>query len=491
MGKALLLIVLGSGLILTKQLYSATEHEGKTARDQAVHQEQAIAREIANSAFNIGMGEIRAYGENVQDGANALNGANNAGRKGTHTSGRFAGGAYTVHAELTSGHSVRVVATGSYGAYQDAKTGETKYRAEYTMHDEYRVPVLQAREDGMVTVTLRESMAGYCSAVFYEAYKLDMPEGTVPEPVMLFPPGNRYRTADQMIDQTILVEAGTQMNFFIAVDKNCSLLLEVPVTECGVRKYVQEYEYDASKYDYVHYALDIEAGELDQAHEDIWGLVEQHPDDRQRWRIGWEDIHDVSWDQPESDAPAQSLQALKMLGYDKIGWPEQDTDLYRLLRDYANRPDFSDQTVEIEILPASASNYHGKQTAARAKQANCGETIDLPVVEDPPVVTDPEVVEDLEEIEDAIEEGTPVVTPDPDPELDALTTFACECTKNNTNDKTPILHRPPGNESNEQHLCLPTPAIDNAHMVNHNDIFPTCQVRQNIKSNNNSKKDKE
>lgn len=473
MGKALLVIVLGSGLILTKQLYSATEHEGKTARDQAVHQEEAIAREIANSAFNVGMGEIRAYGENVTAGAQALNGAQNSGREGTHTSGRFNGGAYTVRAELTSGHSVRVVATGTYG------------EAEFTMHDEYRVPVLTAREDGMMTVTLSESLAGFCSAVFYEEYKLDMPEGTVPEPIMLFTPGNRYRTENQKkAGQTIWVEAGTQMNFFIAVDKNCSLLSEVPVSECGVRDYVQTYEYDASDYDYVHYALNVRAGELDQAHEEIWGLVEQHPDDRQRWRVGWEDIHDTSWDVPESDNPLESLQALKMLGYDKIGWPERDADLYRLLRDYSTRPDFSDQTIEVEVIPASAPNFHGKQTSARAKQANCGETIDLPVVEDPPVVTDPEVVEDLEEIEDAIDDGAPVVTPDPDPEPDDLTTFACECTKNNTNDKTPILHRPPGNESNEQYLCLPEPAIDNAHMVNHNDVFPKCQVRQNIKSNN-------
>ena len=68
MGKALLVIVLGAGLVLAKQLYSATEHENRTTRNQAAYQEEVIAREIAHSAFNVGMGEVRAYGENVMSG---------------------------------------------------------------------------------------------------------------------------------------------------------------------------------------------------------------------------------------------------------------------------------------------------------------------------------------------------------------------------------------------------------------------------------------
>ena len=466
MGKALLVIVLGAGLVLAKQLYSATEHENRTTRNQAAYQEEVIAREIAHSAFNVGMGEVRAYGENVMAGVASLNGADNEGRSGDYDSGRFTGGSYEVRADLTSGHSVRVVATGRYGD------------AEYTMHDEYRIPVLTARRDGLVEVSFLQSMAGYCSAVFYREYTLDTPEGTIPEAIMLFAPDNRDRRTARPT-QTIWVEAGTQMNFFIAVDKNCSERVPTSYDECEVREYGQTYVFNPGDFDYIHYALDVEAGSLDQATEEIWGVVEQHPDDRQRWRIGWEDIHNTSWDRPDSEDPTHSLQALKMFGYDGVGWPDQDTWLYRLLRDYGNRPDFSDQVIEINVIAATDPEFYSKQEAARAEQAACGEDVDEQVTTEPASPVPPTVPAGEDDIEYGPEPGDDGYT------SEELTDFACSCTNNGAKDhKRAVLHRPPGNEANEHVICISVNAVD-THLNQHNDVFPTCEEGKKVKQNKN------
>ena len=474
MGKALLVLVLGSGLILTKQLYNTTLTEERTSKDQRAYQEEVIAREIAASAFNVGMGELRAYGDEIMAGALALNGPNNAGRSGTYSTGRFSGGEYTVRADPTSGHSVRVVATGRFGD------------AEYTMHDEYRVYVMIAERGGIVDVSFLESMAGYCSAVFLEMYTMDMEDGDVPEPIMLFAPDNRDRRTARPA-QLVWAEPGTQLNFYIAVDQNCSTRPSSSMSECDLREYAREYHYGMSGFDYIHRALDVEAGNLDQAHEDIWAFVEKRPNMRNVWRVGWEDIHNTSWDQPGSDDPVHSLQALKMFGYDGLGWPEVDGDGYRVLRDYGNRPDYSDQVIEVGVISPSDANYHGKLNQYYNTQDDCGEEHDE--VPDETINPDPTPDPDPDPTPDPTPDPgpTPAPTPDPTPEptpdpedddgdSDMYNEYACDCTRNNTrNNKNPVLHRPPGNESNEQLLCLPDPATS-THLRKHNDIVLNCRL---------------
>lgn len=463
MGKALLVLVLGSGLVLTQQLYSTQQNEQRTSRDQREYQEEVIAREIAASAFNVGMGEVRAHGEDVQVGARALNGADNAGRSGTYTTGRFTGGSYTVRAELTSGHSVRVIATGTFG------------EAEYTMHDEYRVYVMTVREPGIVDVSFLESQAGYCSAVYYQAYELGQPEGYEPPMIMLFAPDNRERGTRRPA-RLLWADGGTQLNFFIAVDQNCSTRPETTMSECRAREYARDNDLDLSDFDYVHKALLVESGNLDQAQEEIWAFVEQKPGKRNVWRIGWEDIHNTSWDRPDSNDPKKSLQALKTLGYDGVGWPDADGNQYRDLRDYGDRPDFSDQVIEVSVISQRDPSYQGKLSAYRAKQSECGEQEDeLPehATQEPVTNETPD-----EPAPDPDPEPEPSPEPDPEPEADdappptSYGEFACSC-KNN---KYPVLHRPPGNESNEQLLCLPYPAVV-THVWDrrHNDVLLTCR----------------
>ena len=492
MGKALLIIVLGAGLALTQQLYTAFVNESATGEDQVEYQQSLIAREIANSAFNLGMGVVRSYGDNVQRGSRELNGSLNEGRSGTFASGRFAGGRYEVRSEMLTGHSVRVVATGYFGKQVDPQTGEETWAAEHVMHDEYRVPVLIARTDGPINVSFLESQAGYCSAVFYQAYTTDMPEGFVPKPVMLFASDNRDRRTARP-SQQIFVEAGTQMNFFIGVDQNCSTRLPASTPECKVRKHAQDYTFNAGDFDYVHSALTVEAGKLDQAEESIWGITEQNPNSRQRWRVAWEDIHETSWDAVTSKDPTKSLQALKSLGYDGTGWNVADTKGYRLLKDFGSRPDFSDQVIEIEVISPQDPRFQSSQQTEREAREACGEPTAEIIEPEPTPSEEPSSPEEPTTPADpgsenpgsegpgseTGSEGGTTSGESTESTGDPMTDYACKCTKNNTNKKTPILHRPPGNESNEQLLCLPETAIE-AHRAQHNDIFPTCSVRREI-----------
>jgi hypothetical protein len=465
MGKALLVIVLGSSVALAFQLFSTAEGEKRTARDTRGYQEEVIAREIAHSAFNVGMGELRSYGNQVLDGARALNGPANTGREGTYTTGRFAGGSYTLLAEPTSGHAARVVATGTFGD------------ATVTMHDVHEVPVLEAPEGGILEVKFLESMAGYCSAIFYEAYTREMVEGEVPTPVMLFPLSNRERNFDPNDPDSkpirrIQVAPATQMNFFIAVKKNC-VPDERPICEQRAEAF------DPDDYDHVHRAFNVEAGALDQADETIWARVEPHPTSPYRWRIGWEDLHRPEWDDADSDDPEQSFQALKKDGYDGLGWlPDPDSD-YSLLDDFwlrdgkvndgqstSYRPDFSDQVVEVSLVPLSqAGDFIDLEEAEIAQQGTCGEPQDQAVID--PVTEEP------------APPAPASLVPD-----DELTEYACDCTKDGKKDKYPILHRPPGNESNEKLKCLPNSARLNGHMRNHNDVLLSCTASRTIRANN-------
>ena len=470
MGKALIIIVLGAGIILAKQLYNAHEGGNRTATDQRNYQEELLAREIATSAFNVGMGEIRGYGANVRQAVTAFNGPSNAGRTGTFTSGKYAGGKYTVRALLTSGHSVRLEATGFYGTYVDDK-GETQYRGEFMMHDEYRVNVLIPRVESLVNVQFIESMAGYCSAVFMQTYPPGTPEGARPEPVLIYSPDNRDRRTARPARE-IVVPAGTQMNFFIAVDQNCS---ERPPTmnDCQGRAYAADYDLALSQYqddgtgrsgatfDHIHYALELEAGHLEQAREALWGIVEQNPTDGQRWRLAWEDIHNKNWDRPNSTRSPESLQATKTYGYDGVGWPVSNSSGYALLKDFGGRPDFSDQVIEVTLTPTASSKGQERMADERAALTTCG----LPI---PPEMQPPPPTGGGTTTEPPPTTGGGTTT-EPPPETNGPT---CRCQGSDSGKKVALMHRPPGNESNEHVICISVNGL-NGHK-RHND-YEVCR----------------
>lgn len=343
MGKAALLMVLGAGMFVAYGTLSTQETSHHTAKTQASYEKGVLAREIARTGFNVAMGILRQHGDSLQYAVNLIN-------DGGYLEGESQGGVYRATANYVSGYSVEVASTGYFGG-EFAGNGQYKKGAVHVMEDNftYSVPTNpgHVQQCSRLKSTFIQSEAGFCSAVFMKRY---LPDGSEGEPEMLVAAGHNRNNSSHILGDTLL--AGTQLNFFIGVDENCS---EQPERH-GVRWQdydVENHEFDADDYDHVHYAFNLEEDDLFEIDEAVWGLVEQHPADNQKWRIAWEDQHRTDWDNPNTNDPRQSLQATKAYGYSGTGWPRTDSRGYRTLSDFGSQPDFSDQVIEIELEPVA------------------------------------------------------------------------------------------------------------------------------------------
>ncbi|MEM8598783.1 MAG: hypothetical protein AAGF99_02585 [Bacteroidota bacterium] len=340
MGKALLLIVTATALFGGASLYQTQESATETRRAQASYQEEVLAREIARSAYNVTVALARDAGADLDEALARVNGRTSAGLPDPfgRTTGSHQGGTYEARATLKDGHALDLHVTGVYG------------HASHTINEEHRIQVLTVKQPSTLTVEFIESMAGYCSSVWLERLipvetrqdgdpvDTDGDGYVALAPVMIFTPGNGRDGSREDFSETLAT--GTRLNFFIGVDKNCSEEGQFAAT------------YDASIYDHSHYALNDYEPYVTVTEESIWAMVEQHPTDDQRWRIGWEDQHRTEWDDPDlTKDRASSLQKTKIEGYDGLGWPANDAEGYRALRDYGSRPDFSDQVIEVTLTP--------------------------------------------------------------------------------------------------------------------------------------------
>ena len=381
MGKAILLIVAATSFLLARGMLSNKMTERETSGNQVEYQEEVLSREIARSGYNVARRVLESYGNGIAAGVNALN-----GHKGYYED-EHQGGVARVFATFVSGHTVELTSIGYFGGAFDDE-GVYRGGAVHIMGDSFHAksstcqgngcdsaviegpagqdyelpqPPLKANETSELEITYLESEAGHCSALFIEEY---LPDGTKTDPQMIFPAGHYNDNTSLSVNKT--VESGTQMNMFIGVDVDCSTRPGGPNGPSEADSYdVDSHVYDEDDYDWVHYALDVPAGSLDDMQEGEWSMTEQHPDDEQTWRIGFEDLHHPEWNNPESHDHTQSLQALKRFGYDGDGWPNMDGNGYRDLEDhwirsgYSNdgestsyRPDFSDQVVQVRLVPS-------------------------------------------------------------------------------------------------------------------------------------------
>ncbi len=459
MGKALLIMVMGVGLYISIGQMGTQETLFKTTSEQAEYEEEVLAREIARSGFNMAMGIARRNGANLSGAVNDIRNGRSA------MTGEHQGGTYSVEAWLSDGFSITIESTGTYGG------------AEYVMLDKYAMPVLLAQRCSQLDARFLESQAGYCSAIYLQRHPAGAEAADLPAPEMIFAAG--HNGDNNLVDVNKIIAQGTQMDFFIGVDKDCST--RAPGTS-GPRNYdVDSHVFSAGDYDHVHHALDIPAGSPELMSESVWGFVEQNPANVQKWRIAWEDLHYPEWNAPAITDPQQSLQALKRFGYEGRGWPQTDINGYRALRDYyrstypndgtsrAYRPDFSDQVVEVwltEIDPATAPDIC---TITLPEPPPGGGEPPLPPPPDPdPIPPPPDPVPDPDPI-------PPPPDPVPDPDPVPPPPVACACPGNGNNNKTvQIMHRPPGNEGNERLICVSINGWENGHRDTHND-YVVCQ----------------
>ena len=473
MGKAALLIAFGATLFVAQGMLSQNETERHTAKTQAGFEEGVIAREIARTGFNVAMGKLREHGNDLHAAIADIN--KHGGNR--YLQGESQGGAYRARVELKDGNTVQVTSTGYFGgefaeldsnaegwcqSTEGALANEYYSGACHTMSDDSSPlyeherpsgdPLTAKLECGRLDVEFLESQAGYCSAVYLQRTLPDTTGTLAPEaPEMLFLPGNN-RDGTTLTTVSKYIRGGTQMNFFIGVDKNCSTRSWATNVE-DFPEFTGTVS-NPSPYDHLHYALQEEVGGFGEMTETAWAFTEMHPEgvqqqdgtDIQLWRIGWEDQHITNWDDASSDDPRNSLQALKRLGYDGNGWPDANDRGYRALRDYGNRPDFSDQVVEVKLIDET-------DTSLCFPPEEEDETIAMDDPEpDPEPEPEPEVIEP---------------EPEPEAEEESETTANCQCPRGNNNKKVAVWHKLP-NQKRGREICISENAVP-AHLNNHED----------------------
>ena len=521
MGKALLIIVMGAGIVLARHALSGVETGMMSREDQLEYEEEVLAREIARSGFNVAMGIAREHPNSLDAAVAAIH--NSDGTVDTRMRGDARGGEYVVRAETLTGHVLRITSTGYFGGHwatDDAGNPVYKDGGTYTMSDNYRIRVLEVKQDGMLDTAFLASVAGYCSSVFMEEWYDDSLVATR----MIYPAGHNRNGATSA--SSFYVRAGTQLNFFIGVDQNCSEKLSSSTSTCEERTYMFEYDYDPSSSDwnYVHHALDVPEGAMSQADESIWALVEQHPGDRQRWRIAWEDIHNTSWDRPNGTNPRTSIQAFKIQGYDTDGdgvgngWQNRDSYGYRALTE--GGLDLNDQQIEVAIRPIrNEAARDSVWRVMRTERDACGITSNdgMPPEPDnvvchnnetrvikesalqahlnhgdtqgecpPPPENEVMVCHDgnsVMVVESQLSvhlghgdtQGACPAPPEPEPEEpeeEENEGLECPCSRQQLQShKVGILHRPPGNPSNERRLCIARRGWERGHRPRHDDVL--------------------
>lgn len=469
MGKAALILVLGTGLFLAYGAASRNETSIHTAQAQSSYEERVLAREIARTGFNVTMGILRDHGDDLQAGVQAINGALG------YMEGESQGGVYRTQARYRTGHSVEVISTGYFGgAFEgsDYRGGATYNIEDNFLYEVSRTP-LHVAQCSRLNMTFLMSEAGYCSAVYMQRR---LPGAAQPEaPEMIFAPGNHRSGADVPVEKILL--GGTQMNFFIGVKKNCQPYLEHGSWDRNnnwMTYAVDEHVFNASQYDHVHHAFENFGGSIDEMEESIWAMIEQHPENNQRWRIAWEDMHFPQWNRPNSTDVEQSMQALKAFGYDGNGWTRTDQWGYRRLEDHwirsggsdngnhtSYRPDFSDQVVDIVMQPFDGC---GQAAGGGEEPGDSPEDDESPIEpptddapsSDPPIFSSPDTPINQIREDQRFGDGN-----------------LCPCNRNSNNHKILIWHQEGGGSG--QAICINVNGW-NGHR-NHDRDFWMCDGR--------------
>ncbi len=388
MGKVILLLVtttvVGSSVLL---LQSSTNRLQSDTR-QVARQEEALAREIARSAYNLIISRARQLEAehtswSLTQLVDAVNGATGK------LTGQLNGGTYEAW--------IYPIGASSYGAVAIGRYGEASHQMG-THRVLQRVLEVPQNQPSQVKVTFLESVAGYCSAIYLQRYVPknnngmgNNPGGCDPsnpahgssceiqedielhgnnryvalEPEMIFPPGNNRDNASATT--TIVLNPGERANFILAVDKDCSMRGRTDIPAKGNRRY----------FDYLRDALVQSTDDFYQMQEGPYVMIQAHPVKPNTWRLAFEDL-----DFDKEFMGYDKLMDVKRYGYGDMkwevrrgaswgerdgkysyggrGWTRIDQWGYYETRDYymVNGkivPDFDDQVIEVEFIPAPAS----------------------------------------------------------------------------------------------------------------------------------------
>lgn len=396
MGKYILLVVAAVMAGSSMLMYQSQKTSLDTDQRQAERQEKIIARQIARTGYNAVLAEARVE-ENLDKKVNQI-----VQSVGT-ISGSYQGGTYEAWLEKISPTAYRAVSVGelesSVASIGTGGPSTVSHRIEESHKNNIMPPASTptVSDSSELQIEFKESMAGYCSAIFLQRLvpkdnnghgnnedgvdssnpgKSKEGEDTLCEdgtycddemhtgngngkfwklnPELVFVPGNDRDGAETHFED--IIYPGTRLNFILAVDADNS---------CEARG--EEITIDDPSIDYVRNSFAEDVGEFGKIHEAPYSLMQEHPSQPGVWRIAFEDLifeQKQLWDIKENGYPDwdhSNAWDKKDKTYGGNGWGV-DFNGYAELEDYGNVPDFSDQVIEVTIVPVGASG--GDETAS-------------------------------------------------------------------------------------------------------------------------------
>ena len=337
MGKYSLFVTLGVATVMSYISFQGEQTSLLTSKQEAERQGQLIARQISRTGYNT----VLAKGQALNDGDMTVEDI--VSSTGTVT-GSYEGGTYTSWLEKVSPYSYRAISIGRF----EVSGQKVTYRIGKGYGDAQTIDVPEIESPSALDVSFDVSSAGYCSAVYVERILPETDPEDQPEPDMIFPPDNRNRNdAEDVFDKTI--QPGTQLNFILAVDKNCSHRGQTSV------------DYPEA-YDHVHRSFKkagtVDGSGLTKIEEAPYGMVEETTvGSRDGWRVSFEDLAFFSkpqyWDvknngYPDTDRASEWDSDEQTYGGD--GW-SKDSDGLRELDEQSAVPDFEDQVFKVAVKP--------------------------------------------------------------------------------------------------------------------------------------------
>lgn len=359
MGKYILLITIAMTAGISLLTHQSHQTELDTDRRQAERQDKVIARQIARSGYNVVLARARNKEQHVKKVKQIV------AAVGT-VRGSYQGGAYKAWLTQISPTAYRVTAEGTYNAVTH------RINVPYERNIVPSPPKVD--EPSQLEVEFEDSMAGYCSAIYLQRFvphtnnghgnNKDGVDSSNPgkskegedtdydgdgeyeddeinrgnasgakykklKPELVFAPGNNRDGAQATFDQ--IIEPGTLLNFILAVDADHT---------CE-RRGDTDIRITDSFFDYTRQAFRGHVKDLSKLRETPYALTQEHPLAPGTWRVAFEDLifsDDELWEVKEN-------------GYKGTGWL-LDGDGFWQLEDYGDRPDFSDQVIEVKIVPA-------------------------------------------------------------------------------------------------------------------------------------------
>lgn len=335
--------VLGGGFIL----FQSNQDSRQTEQEQAERQEMILAREIARTGLSDIRTRARAAESGLADDATSADLLAAVGyTSGNRLVGTYEGGTYEAWVASTGQLSYDVFAVGRFGGSE-----HTTYKSDILEAGTPQTPdcpdgsSLCADDEGNPTDQFElhagfiDSMAGWCSAIYLEQFIPDDTEesGYRQEIDMVFDSGHNRNGTETQFAQPLA--SGTQMNFILAVDRNCS-----SENQTGIA-------WNDGTFDHHHWALEIDADSISNMTEGTYAMVERYANQDGKWRLRFEDQNFYDEEQ-YLDIKRNSYGDENWSGgtWGGTGWTFDSNGLTEL-RDYGSQPDYSDQVFWIELRP--------------------------------------------------------------------------------------------------------------------------------------------